>query len=216
MLVLALALAGCGGGGSKQPATTPAPPAGPDPAKAMQALLAAAQAGNATRLGKLLQPDTPDSVVPELMEGLGSFPRGTPVILAVKIDPMFALAAVAGPRTAEGKQEHAAYAAAFERIGDEYKASIISPVEIRPLGPDEGSTQPPESQVAAEFSAPARLAEAGLWVDGKAIPAEPNGDPRRFTAYGSTGKLRPGWHSVVAFAEAGGSAVARAWTFRVR
>ncbi len=214
-LLFALVLAGCGGG-SKSETTTAAPPTGPDPGAALRAMHDAARTGNETRLGNLLEPATPDRFVPELMEGLGSFPKATPVILAVQIDRRFAVAALAGLRTAEGTKEHAAYAVALELIGGEWKANLLSPVRIRPLGPDPGSTQGSESQVAAEFSAPVRLSQAGLWVDGKAVPAEPTGSPRRFTAYGSTGKLKPGWHSVVAFGEAGQSALARAWTFRVR
>jgi hypothetical protein len=180
-------------------------------------MLAAARTGDGEKLGNLLRPDTPDAMVPALEEGLGSFPASTPVVLSVRIDAKFAVAAVAGPRTAEGiKEPYASHAVAFERYGDQYKASLVSPIEIRPLGPDEGSTVGPVSQVAAEFSAPTRLVQAGLWVDGKAIAAEPRGSPRRFTAFGSSGKLAPGWHSVVAFAEAGGTALATDWTFRVR
>jgi hypothetical protein len=220
VLVLALALAGCGGGGSSNEQTTTAAAttsAAPNPGATLKAMLAAARAGEAEKLGNLLRPDSPDSLVPELMEGLGSFPAGTPIVLSVPIDDQFAVAALAGPRRAEGRKEPlAAYAVALQRYGDQYKASLVSPVQIRPLGPDPGSTQGPVSQVAAEFSAPTRLDQAGLWVDGKAIAAEPRGTPRKFTAFGSSGTLKPGWHSVVAFGEAGGSAGATAWTFRVR
>jgi len=214
--VLALSLAGCGSGSSKE-TTTRAPPAGPNPGATLKAMLAAARAGDATKLGNLLRPDSPDSLVPELMEGLGSYPASTPVVLSVRIDPRFAVAALAGPRRAERRREPlAAYAVALQRYGNQYKASLVSPVTIRPLGPDEGSTNGPVSQVAAEFSAPVRVVQAGLWVDGKAIAAEPRGNPRTFTAFGSSGTLARGWHNVVAFAEAGGSALATAWTFRVR
>jgi hypothetical protein len=214
--VLALALAGCGSG-SSQETTTRAQPAGPNPGAALKVMLAAARAGDATKLGNLLRADSPDSLVPELMEGLGSFPSTTPVVLSQRIDSKFAVAALAGPRRAEGTREPlAAYAVALQRYGNQYKASLVSPVKIRPLGPDEGSTNGPVSQVAAEFSAPVRIVQAGLWVDGKAIAAEPRGTPRTFTAFGSSGTLAPGWHSVVAFGEAGGSALATAWTFRVR
>ena len=218
VIVLALALAGCGGDSSaKETTTTAARPAGPNPGTTLKAMLSAARAGDAEKLGNLLRPDSPDSLVPELEEGLGSFPASTPVVLSVPIDQSFAVAAVAGPRRAEGtKEPFAAFAVALQRFGRQYKASLVSPVRIRPLGPDPGSTHGPISQVAAEFSAPTPLVQAGLWVDGKAIPAEPRGSPRRFTAFGSSGTLKPGWHSVVAFAEAGGSAKATAWTFRVR
>jgi hypothetical protein len=218
VIVLALALAGCGGGSSgNETTTTAARPVGPSPGATLRAMLAAARAGDSEKLGNLLRPDSPDSLVPELQEGLGSFPASTPIVLSVPIDQRFAVAALAGPRRAAGKKEpFAAFAVALQRYGNQYRASLVSPVRIRPLGPDPGSTHGPVSQVAAEFSAPTPLVQAGLWVDGKAIPAEPRGSPRRFTAFGSTGTLKPGRHSVVAFAEAGGSAKATAWTFRVR
>jgi hypothetical protein len=218
VVVLALALAGCGGGSSgDETTTTVAAPAGPNAGATLKAMLLAARGGHAQKVGDLLRPDTPDSVVPEVMDALGSFPASTPIVLSVPIDDQFAVAALGGPRTAKGTKEPlAAYAAAFQRYGNQYKASLVSPVRIRPLGPDPGSTHGPIGQVAAEFRAPTPLVQAGLWVDGKAIPAEPRGTPRRFTAFGSTGKLKPGWHTVVAFAEAGGSGKATAWTFRVR
>jgi hypothetical protein len=224
VVVLALALAvvpaGCGGGSSSETTTATtaaAAPAGPNPRATLKAMLAAARAGDEQKLGNLLRPDTPDSVVPEVMKALGSFPARTPVILSVPIDDQFAVAALAGPRRAQGKREpYAAYAVALQRYGNQYKASLVSPVRIRPLGPDPGSTHGPITQVAAEFAAPTPIVQAGLWVDGKAIPAEPRGAPRKFTAFGSSGSLKPGWHSVVAFAEAGGSGKATAWTFRVR
>jgi hypothetical protein len=216
LVVLALALAGCGSGSSDE-TTTRAQPTGPNPGATLKAMLTAARAGDEQKLGNLIRPDSPDSLVPELIEGLGSFPASTPVVLSVRIDQQFAVAAIAGPRRAEGTREpFAVYAVALQRYGNQYKASLVSPVQIRPLGPDEGSTHGPISQVAAEFSAPTRVVQAGLWVDGKAIPAEPRGSPRKFTAFGSSGKLRRGWHSVVAFAESGGSALARGWAFRVR
>jgi hypothetical protein len=220
VFALALALAGCGGGGGSsadEATTTAAAPAGPNAGTTLKAMLLAARGGHAQKVGDLLRPDTPDSVVPAVMEELGSFPAATPVVLSVPIDNQFSVAALAGPLRAKGtKKPFAAYAAAFRRYGNQYKASLISPARIRPLGPDPGSTHGPIGQVAAEFSAPTPIVQAGLWVDGKAIPAEPRGSPRKFTAFGSTGKLKPGWHSVVAFVEAGGSGKATAWTFRVR
>ncbi len=213
-MLLGLALAGCGGG-SKQAATTQTA-VRRDPGGALKALLVAAGAGDEAKVRSLLVPGSPASLAPLLAESLGSYPPKTPVILSVQIDPEFAVAAIAGPRTAEGTQEHGAYAVALKAVGNRYRAVLVSPVRIRALGPDPGSTQGPVTQVAAEFSAPKRIDQAGLWLDGTAIPAEPRGGPRKFTAYGSTPELKPGWHNVVAFAEAGGTARATAWTFRVR
>ncbi len=71
-------------------------------------------------------------------------------------------------------------------------------------------------QVAAQFTAPARITQAGLWVDGRAIPGEPKGSPSRFTVYGPTPRLAKGTHTAAAFAQAGGGARVTVWTFRVR
>ncbi len=173
---MALALAGCGSDGSNAEPATTAAAAGPSPAVTLKALVAAANAGDEAKVRALLVPSSPASLAGEIVEGVGSFPVQTPVIVSVKVDPRFAVAAIAGPRTAEGmKEPYAAYAVALKRVGSGYKASIVSPVEISPLGPDEGSTQPSITQVAAQFSAPTRIVQAGLWLDGKALAADPRG-----------------------------------------
>jgi hypothetical protein len=90
-------------------------------------------------------------------------------------------------------------------------------VGVRILGPDAGSTSSQRVlQVAAELSAPTRIMQAGLWVDGHAIPGDPKGSPTRFTVYGPTPRLARGAHTAAAFAEAGGAALVKLWTFRVR
>jgi hypothetical protein len=89
-------------------------------------------------------------------------------------------------------------------------------VRIRPLGPDPGSTVSPGAiQVAAAFSALQNVEEGGIWLDGKALAAEPHGTPREYTAFGPA-TVRRGSHTVVAFASAGPSARAVAWSFRAR
>jgi hypothetical protein len=90
-------------------------------------------------------------------------------------------------------------------------------VNVRILGPDAGSTSASRVlQVAAEVSAPTKIAQAGLWVDNGAIAGQPVGSTKKFTMYGPTRHLAPGVHTAAAFAEAGGSARVRLWTFRVR
>ena len=90
-------------------------------------------------------------------------------------------------------------------------------VRVRPLGPDPGSVQHrPVVQLAAQFSAPNRILQAGLWVDSRPVHAKPHGTSTRFTAYGATPRLRAGRHYAVAFAGAVGSAQATIWTFAVR
>jgi len=90
-------------------------------------------------------------------------------------------------------------------------------VRIRELGPHAGATYSARVlQVAAEFSAPVKIVQAGLWVDGKAVPGEPHGSPTRFTAFGASPRLAPGTHTAAAFAEAGSAARAVVWSFRER
>jgi hypothetical protein len=90
-------------------------------------------------------------------------------------------------------------------------------VRVRVLGPDAGATTSQRVlQVAAELSAPSKIVQAGLWVDGHAIPGEPKGSSTRFTVYGPTPRLKSGVHTAAAFAEAGGAALVKLWTFRVR
>ena len=90
-------------------------------------------------------------------------------------------------------------------------------VNVKPLGPDPGSAHGTRVvQVAAQFSSYSRILAAGLWVDTRPLQAKPHGSSYRFTAYGSSPRLRPGRHYAVAFAGVAGSAAARIWSFRIR
>jgi hypothetical protein len=214
--VLLAVLAGCGGKDAAAPETLPART--PSPAAALSTLVTAARAGDVARVRGLLTPSTPRAAAAELVEGLGSFPPQTKVVLAEQIDETWAVAALAGPRRAEGMQEYGTFAVALELVGGEWKAHLGSgTIDIRPLGPDPGLVvgRAP-TQVAAEFSALVAINDAGLWLDGEALPAKIAGTPLKYTAFGSSPPLRRGYHTVVAFAESGGSATATAWAFRVR
>jgi hypothetical protein len=101
--------------------------------------------------------------------------------------------------------------------GTRWKRLPAGKVGVRVLGPNAGSTTSRRViQVAAELSAPSKIGQAGLWVDGRAIPGTPKGSSTRFTVYGPTPRLKSGVHTAAAFAEAGGSALVRLWKFRVR
>jgi hypothetical protein len=101
--------------------------------------------------------------------------------------------------------------------GSRWKRLPAGKVHVRILGPDAGSTSSQHIlQVAAELSAPSKIVQAGLWVDGHAIPGEPKGSSTRFTVYGPTPRLKSGAHTAAAFAKAGGAALVKLWTFRVR
>jgi hypothetical protein len=101
--------------------------------------------------------------------------------------------------------------------GSRWRRLPVGKVLVRALGPGAGSTTSQRVlQVAAEFTAPTRIVQAGLWVDGRAIGGDPKGSPTRFTVYGATPRLAVGTHTAAAFAEAGGAARVKVWTFRVR
>jgi hypothetical protein len=101
--------------------------------------------------------------------------------------------------------------------GSKWRRLPVGKVHVRILGPAAGSASAAHIlQVAAELSAPTRIIQGGLWVDGRAIPGDPKGSPTRFTVYGPTPRLKSGVHTAAAFAEAGGAALVKLWTFRVR
>ena len=101
--------------------------------------------------------------------------------------------------------------------GTKWRRLPAGKVNVSILGPAAGSTSSAHIlQVAAELSAPTRISQGGLWVDGHAIPGSPKGSPKRFTVYGPTPRLKSGPHTAAAFAEAGGAALVKLWTFRVR
>jgi len=129
----------------------------------------------------------------------------------------WAVAALAGPRRAEGTREYGAFAVALRLVHGSWKAEIGEAVSVNPLGPRPGSLQGrAPTQIAAEVTARAKVVQAGFWLDGAALAGKPTGTSRRFTFYGPSPRLAPGPHVVVAFAEAGGHATAVAWSFRVR
>jgi len=212
---VALLAAGCGGSSSGPATTTEGPPS---PAASLRALAAAAHAGDVGRVRALLTPSTPRAAAAEVVEGLGSFPPRTKIVLAEQIDETWAVAALAGPRRAEGTREYGTFAVPLRLVDGRWKAQLEpGTIQLRPLGPKEGSVQGrAPTQVAAEFSALVAIDDAGLWLDGAAVSAKSAGTAVRYTAYGATPALSPGFHTVVAFAETGGTAAANAWWFRVR
>ncbi len=168
------------------------------------AALAAGCGGGATK-----GTGTTTAVTGPAAAALAAAPPGARLVFAATINRTWAVAAYGS----DGQTR----ALAVRRGLGGWKPFYGGTVRIRPLGPDPGSVLPPgQTQVAVEFSAPVKITEAGLWLDGQAVPGEPAGKPRRFTAYGASPPLGAGQHSVVAFGQAGPSASAVAWTFTVR
>jgi hypothetical protein len=72
------------------------------------------------------------------------------------------------------------------------------------------------TQLAGEADARRPIDQAGLWLDGTAMPARGGGSsPRSMTMFTPPRRLPVGPHTVVVFASADDDAAARAWTFRV-
>jgi hypothetical protein len=131
-----------------------------------------------------------------------------PLVLRGDIDSQSAVIAFGGAKPA---------AVVVEYRNGRWRELPRGDVKVQPLGPDPGSVQRrPVVQLAAQFSAPNRILQAGLWVDARPVQAKPHGSSTRFTAYGATPRLRAGRHYAVAFAGSVGSARAKIWTFRIR
>lgn len=135
---------------------------------------------------------------------------GAPVVLDEQITNRFAVAAVArGDR---------AFAAALRWVGDRWSVLLDAPVRLHAVRPNPGERVRARTQVAADVSANAAIAEAGLWLDGRALAANGGGlDRRHLTMWQEAPQpLRRGRHVVVAYASTEADASALAWTFVVR
>jgi hypothetical protein len=106
-------------------------------------------------------------------------------------------------------------AVAMHLVGDVWRPDRSGRVKITLLGPH--GPQPPTTQVAAELTAPTKLVESALWVDGSELLVKGGGlTPSRGTIYGATSGLAKGTHVVVAYARTATAATAIARTFTVR
>jgi hypothetical protein len=189
----ALALAGCGGDVREQdtqPAVpTPSPPVGVAPDPTETLTAFASSAAAPKELAALAD---------------------APVVLAQRITERFALVVVArGPR---------AFAAALRRSGGRWHVRLGRAVFLHAVRPNPGERVRRRTQIAADVAANAPIVEAGLWLDGLAVPANGGGlNRRRLTMWQEAPQpLRRGRHVVVAYANTEADASALAWTFVVR
>lgn len=223
--VVVLFAAGCGGGGAGAESTAPPPPpptaesGPPDPGDAMDEFVAAAAAKDAEAMWARLTPRSRKRLGPSLED----FRTGAAARLEAQLAPL------AGPKARRVLSERitldvgvaavaapgAAFAAALRLEADEWLLELGGPIRIRPLRPDPGETVDSLTQVAAEFKASSPILEAGLWLDGTAVPAKSGGtSPSYITVFAEVSKLALGPHSMVAFVVAGEEASALAWAFR--
>ena len=146
---------------------------------------------------------------------LGRFvPRRSRVFLEEPITSLFAVAAYGGRTQIGERRPFASYAVALRREDEGWRIELGGPVDLRPLGPDPGATESGPFQLAAGAKATAPIAEAGLWLDGQAVPGRTAGTPADVTMFSdSRGRLPAGPHAIVAFAATFADASALAWNF---
>lgn len=228
LAVLATAVAGCGGGaggegGVTTPASsTPLPYDEPAVGEVLAQFIEAAGAGDAEGMWSLLSLPSRERLGPDVedfatgyetafQEGVGTF-AGTPyeVVLTVETKTGWGVAAVAGDRVRDSKQEYATYAAALRREGDVWKLELDAPVVLRQVEPDWSSTSEALPRIVLQIEAETAIEEAGLWLDGKPLPASAGGsDGRQITLEAvPRSELAPGRHTVVVFGRTGNLAAA--------
>jgi hypothetical protein len=243
VLLLVAVVAGCGSSSSSGETTTApapsktttrvaAPPKvkAPDPGKALRDFVQAAGSENAQRMWTLLSRPTRarwgptlarfrSSVATDLSEGVGSFAHSKySVVLSQRITGVWAVAAIAGERSAEGTRSYDAYATALRLEGNAWRVELGGPVQLRLLRPDPGEIVKRRTQLAVEVRAPSLVDQAGIWLDGRAVRGTygGTGDGRRLTVFSESRPLRPGHHTAVVFASAGSNASALGWAFSSR
>jgi hypothetical protein len=121
------------------------------------------------------------------------------------------VAAVAGDRERNGAQEYATYAAALRWEGEVWKLELHAPVALKRIEPEGTSTSEAPPRIVLQIEAETAIEEAGLWLDGKPLPADAGGTGGRqirLEAVPGT-ELAPGRHTVAVFGRTGDFAAAR-------
>lgn len=247
LAVLVLLVAGCAGGGDDEqgsPGTTAgtttqasegvAVPtdggtADDEPGKVLLSFVRAAGDGDARAMWNLLTEPTRASIGPtfedfradaaiNFQSGLGTLAPTAKVILSRKLADDWAVAAVSGDRTVEGKKERFAYGAALLPEAGTFKLELGG-VVVAGFKPDPlAELDDPRPTLGANVGAGGDLTDVRMWLDGKPFPAKRGANDTPFTA-SLSGKpdspLAPGIHEVVVFAATSATATATAWSFTV-
>jgi hypothetical protein len=222
-------VSGCGGK-SSAPTTTndfpPAPTTPPDPGKvAIERFVAAARAANPDAMWRMLSTASKRRLGPlanfrqhtatELAEGVGSY-RRFHVIISERITPEFGLVAIDGTKRAEGTTERDVYAVALRLEGGAWKVELVSPIKVRPIGPDPGAHEQVVAQIAGAVSGVGGSGTALIYLDGQAENPKVYGTATNSTVVANfEPALDPGRHTVVLFGSVGRNAAAVGWWFTV-
>jgi hypothetical protein len=124
--------------------------------------------------------------------------------------------AVAAVAVGAGKRREV-YAVPLRFARGAWHVEVGDPLRIRILFPDPGaSVESPTPGLVAEIDARAPIVDGELWLDGHPFDFKSGGRTnRRITMYGhaTPAAAPPGYHFAIAFAQAGYSVAAVAWTF---
>jgi hypothetical protein len=202
--------------------------ADPEPGRILLSFVRAAGKGNARAMWNLLSDPTQASIGPTFADfrggasanfqtGLGTIAANAKVILSRRLDNDWAVAAVAGDRTVDGKREHYAYGAAL--LPEEGSLKLeLGGVVITGYKPEPLEDVDASPELAANVGAGGDLLDVRMWLDGKPFEAERGAEDTPFTAT-LRGRpeqpLAPGEHEIVVFAATSETATATAWTFQV-
>lgn len=148
--------------------------------------------------------------------GLGSFATTDYDVVLSQVTPSgWGIAAIAGTRTHDGKNEFAAYAVPVAQEGGGWRLELGDPIRLELLSPG-GKTSESQPEIVFRARAKAPIEEAGVWVDGEPVPGNVNGSGNDIRVTATPGKpLGSGRHVVVAYVSSGESAMAGAAPFRI-
>lgn len=170
------------------------------------------------RLGPTLA-DFEGGAAKRLEDELGAFAQAGAqyrVLLAVRTSPGWAVAAIVGRRTVDGKRQLGAFATALREEDGVYLLELGGPVELAPVVA-ESATPSTRPAVGVRVTAPAPVEDGAIWIDGAPLEARAAGPDGRHLLVGGRPPqaLQDGAHVAVGYARAGAEATAVAWTFDV-
>ena len=162
------------------------------------------------------QEEFADELGADLQRGLGSFAgTGFDTVLSLRTDSGFGVAAIAGARERDGRDEYAAYGTALRREDGAWRVELGGPVELAANAPPRSTTDR-RPAIQFEIVAGAPVDEAGVWLDGAPLPANAQSRADAVTVVSRPeAPLAPGWHVLVLFGRAGDAATAGARPFLV-
>jgi hypothetical protein len=192
----------------------------PGPGDALSAFVEAAGAGDTDALWSLLTPLSQKQLGPTradfarkygkgFREGVGTF-SGTPyeMVISRRDEGGWGVAAIAGNRVRDGKEEFATYGAAARQDGGKWLLELGAPLELTRLADAAPGT------IAVEMSATDPMEAAGLWLDGEALPAHVEGRRARFVVAAQLPGEAAANAVVVAFARTADAASAGAFPLK--